>query len=65
MCTICGSSNCNNSRSREKLVRVYGSYKNYSMERKYLGSVTVNDFDDKQTIQRKVQLKHPDWKEIE
>ena len=64
MCTICGSSNCNNGRSRERIVSVYWPYKEYSMQRKYLGTVTVNDYDDERTIRRKVQLKFPHWREI-
>ena len=34
------------------------------MQRKYLGTVTVNDYDDERTIRRKVQLKFPHWREI-
>lgn len=61
MCTVCGSTNCNgNSRTRTKIIKVYGDYYQFSTHRKYLGSVSVNDWDDEKTIRRKILEEYPD-----
>lgn len=62
MCTICGSTNCNgNQRTRQKTVKVYGKYKDHSSQREYLGTTTVNDYDDEKTIHRKIAAQYTDW----